>query len=250
MQSALSAREILSLSSWRTFQQNAQTRPKSTLPREESKGLSENILASAVLHGNQNPQNPKPQPEPETRLNGLSRQLQFEETLKLYGDPSRENKGLWTPGTDSKMPKGRNLNPLRARTSSRGRRAEAKERPPLKDEDYIKNTMEIPTAADYPDVPPELFTNPKIGVHNALQSIADFKPKLIPIRANALRCTLQCRVRSTAPIKVETEVVVGEGMNKVIILLFYQIDIQLTLRRNLPRRLHILICWLGIMRLV
>lgn len=240
MQSALSAREILALSSWRNFQQNAQTRPKSTLPRGESKELSENVFASAVLHGNHNPQNPKLQPE--TRLHGLSRHLQLEETLKLYRDPSGENKGLWTPGTDSKMPKGRNLNPSRARTPSRGRRAEAKERPPLKDEEYIKNSMEIPTAADYPDVPPELFTNPKQGVHNALQSIADFKPKLIPIRGNALRCTLQCRVRSTAPVKVETEVVVGEGMNKVIILLFYQMDIQLTLCRNLPRRLHILIC--------
>lgn len=240
MQSALSAREILALSSWRTFQQNAQTRPKSTLPREESKGLSENVFASAVLHGNHNPQNPKLQPE--TRLHGLSRQLKLEETLKLYGDPSGENKGLWIPGTDSKMPKGHNLNPSRARTPSRGRRAEAKERPPLKDEDYIKNSMEIPTAADYPDVPPELFTNPKQGVHNALQSIADLKPKLIPIRGNALRCTLRCRVRSTALVKVETEVVVGEGMNKVIILLFYQMNIQLILCRNLPRRLHILIC--------
>lgn len=218
MQSALNAREILALSSWRTFQQNEQTRPKSTLPREESKGPSENVFASAVLHGNQNPENPKPQPE--NRLHGLSRQLQLEETFKLYGDPSSENKGLWTPGTDSKTPNGRNLNPSRARTPSRGRRAEAKERPTLKDEDYIKNTMEIPTAADYPDVPPELFTNPKTGVHNALQSIADFQPKLISIRGNALRCTLRCRVRSTAPVKVETEVVVGEGMNKVIILLF------------------------------
>lgn len=248
MQSALSPREILALSSWRTFQQNAQTRPKSTLPREESKGLSENVFASAILHGNHNPQNPNPQSE--TRLHGLSRQLQLEETFKLYGDPSKENKGLRTPGTDSKMLKGRNLNPLRARTPSRGRRAEAKERPLLKDEDYIKNTMEIPSAADYPDVPPELFTNPKQGVHNALQSIADFKPKLIPIRGSALRCTLRCRFRSTAPVKVETEVVFGEGTNKVIILLFYQTDIQLTLYRNLPRRLHILICWLGIMRLV
>lgn len=212
MQSALNAREILALSSWRTFQQNEQTRPKSTLPREESKGLSENVFASAVLHGNQNPQNPKPQPE--NRLHGLSRQLQLEETFKLYGDPSSENKGLRTPGTDSKTPKGRNLNP------SRRRRAEAKERPPLKDEDYIKNTMEIPTAADYPDVPPELFANPKAGVHNALQFVADFRPRLISIRGNALRCTLRCRVRSTAPVKVETEVVVGEGMNKVITLLF------------------------------
>lgn len=217
MQSALNAREILALSSWRTFQKNEQTRPKSTLPTEESKGISENVYASAVLHGNQNPQNPKPQPE--NRLHGLSRQLQLEETFKLYGDPSSENKGLWTPETDSKTPKGRNLNSSRARTPSRGRRAEAKERPPLKDEDYIKNTMEIPTAADYPDVPPELFANPKAGVHNALQSIADFRPRLISIRGNALRCTLHCRVRSTAPVKVETEVVVGEGMNKVITLL-------------------------------
>lgn len=217
MQSALNAREILALSSWRTFQQNEQTRPKSTLPSEESKGLSENVFASAVLHGNQNPQNPKPQPE--NSLHGLSRQLQLEETFKLYGDPPSENEGLWTPGTDSKTPKGRNLYPSRARTPSRGRRAEAKERPPLKDEDYVKNTMEIPTAADYPDVPPELFANPKAGVHNALQSIADFRPRLISIRGNALRCTLRCRVRSTAPVKVETEVVVGEGMNKVITLL-------------------------------
>lgn len=218
MQSALNAREILALSSWRTFQQNKQTRPKSTLPREESKGLSENAFASAILHGNQNPQ--KPRPQPENRIRGLSRQLQLEETFKLYGNPSSENKGLSTPGTDSKMPKGRNLNPSRARTSSRGRRAEAKERPVLKDEDYIKNTMEIPTAADYPDVPPELFKNPKTGVLNSLQSIADFQPRLISIRGNALRCTLRCRVRSTALVKVETEVVVGEGMNKVITLLF------------------------------
>lgn len=218
MQSALNAREILALSSWRTFQQKEQTRPKSTLPREESKALSENVFASAVLHGNQNPENPKPQSE--NRLHGLSRQLQLEETFKLNGDPSSENKGLWTPGTDSKTPKGRNLNPSRARTPSRGRRAEAKEGPTLKDEDYIKNIMEIPTATDYPDVPPELFTNPKTGVHNALQSIADFQPRLISIRGNALRCTLRCRIRSTAPVKVEIEVVVGEGMNKVITLLF------------------------------
>lgn len=218
MQSALNAREILALSSWRTFQQNEQTRPKSTLAREESKGISENVFASAVLHGNQTPQNQKPQPE--NRLHGLSRQLQLEETFKIYGDLSSENKGLSTPKTDSKTPKGRDSNQSRARTPSRGRRAETKERPTLKDEDYIKNTMEIPTAADYPDVPPELFNNPKVGVHNALQSVADFRPQLISIRGNALRCTLRCRVRSTAPVKVETEVVVGEGMNKVITLLF------------------------------
>lgn len=217
MQSALNAREILALSSWRTFQQNEQTRLKSTLPSEESKGLSENVFASALLHGNQNPQNPKPPPE--NSLHCLSQQLQLEETFKLHGDPSSENEGLWTPGTDSKTPKGRNLYPSRARPPSRGRRAEAKERPLLKDEDYVKNTMEIPTAADYPDVPPELFANPKAGVHNALQSIADFRPRLISIRGNALRCTLRCRVRSTAPVKVDTEVVVGEGMNKVITLL-------------------------------
>lgn len=216
MQSALNARELLS--SWRTFQQNEQTRPKSTLPREESKGFSDNVFASAVLHGNQHPQSPKPQPE--NRLHGLSRHSQLEETFKLHGDPSGETKGLSKPGTDSKRPKGRNLKPSRARTPSRGRRAEAKESPTLKDEDYIRNTMEIPTAADYPDVPPELFKNPKIGVHNALQSIADFQPRLISIRGNALRCTLQCQVRSTDPVKVETEIVVGEGMNKVITLLF------------------------------
>lgn len=219
MQSALNAREILALSSWRTFQQNEQARPKSTLAGEESKGLSENVLASAVLHGNRTPQNQKP-PQPETRLHGLSRRLQLEETFKTYGDPSNEHKGLSTLRTDSKTPKGRNSSPSRARTPSRGRRAETKERPTLKDEDYIKNTMEIPTAADYPDVPPELFKNPKVGVHNALQSVADFRPQLISIRGNALRCTLRCRVRSTAPVKVETEVVVGEGMNKVIPMLF------------------------------
>lgn len=213
MQSALNAREILALSSWRTFQQNEQNRPKSTLTREESKGLSENVFASAVLHGNQSLQHPKAQSE--NRLHRLSQQLQLEETFNLYRDHSSEKNGLSTSGANTKTPKGRNSKPSRSRSPSRRRHAETKEGPTLRDEDYIKNTMEIPTAADYPDVPPELFQNPKVGVHNALQSIADFRPQLISIRGNALRCTLRCRVRSTAAIKVDTEVVVGEGMNKV-----------------------------------
>lgn len=224
MQSVRNAREILALSSWRTFQQNEQNRTKSTLTREESKGLSENAFASAVLHGNQQLQHPKPQPE--NRLHRLSRQLQLEETFNLHRDHSSENKGLSTPRLNSKKPEGRNSKPSRARTPSRvrtpsrRRHAESKERPTLKDEDYVKNSMEIPIAADYPDVPPEIFQNPKVGVHNALQSIADFRPRLVPIRGNALRCTLRCRVRSTAGVKVDTEVVVGEGMNKVITTLF------------------------------
>ena len=213
MQSALNAREIPALSSWRTFQHNEQNRPKSTLTREESKGLSENVFASAVLHGNQSLQHPKAQSE--NRLHGLSQQLQLEKTFNLYRDHSSENNGLSKSGANTKTPKGRNSKPSHSRTPSRRRHAETKEGPTLRDEDYIKNTMEIPTAADYPDVPPELFQNPKVGVHNALQSIADFRPQLISIRGNALRCTLRCRVRSTAAIKVDTEVVVGEGMNKV-----------------------------------
>lgn len=213
MQSALNAREILALSSWRTFQQNERNRTKSTLSREESKGLSENLFASAVLHGNQSLQQPKAQSE--TRLHGLSQQLQLGETFNLYRDHSSEKKGLSKSGPEARTSKGRNSKLSRSRTPSRRRHAETKEGPTLRDEDYIKSTMEIPTAADYPDVPPQLFQNPKVGVHNALQSIADFRPQLVSIRGNALRCTLRCRVRSTAAIKVDTEVVVGEGMNKV-----------------------------------
>lgn len=220
MQSALNAREILALSSCKTFQQNELNRPKSTLTREESKGLPENVFASAILHGNL--QHPKSQPEtpPIGHLQPNRDLDRVEETFKLYRDYSSENKGLSTPGANSTTPKGRNSNPSRARTPPRRRHAETKEGPTLKDEDYIKKTMEVPTAADYPEVPHELFQNPKAGVHNALQSIADFRPQLISIRGNALRCTLRCRVRSTAGVKANTEVVIGEGMNKVITLLF------------------------------
>lgn len=218
MQSVLHAREILALSSWRTFQQNEQNRPKSTSTREESKGLSENAFASAVLHGNRGLQQPTPQPE--NHIHGLSRQLELEETLSLYRDHSCERDVLSTRGVNSKTLERRNSKPSRTRTPSRRRHVETKEGLMLKDVEYIKNTMEIPTAADYPDVPPELFQNPKSGVHNALQSIADFRPQLVSIRGNALRCTLRCRVRSTAEVKVDTEVVVGEGMNKVITTIF------------------------------
>lgn len=85
---------------------------------------------------------------------------------------------------------------------------------PFKDESYIRSTMHVPSPQEYPELPPELFVNPKPVLHNVIQGAGHILSEYAPMTGKsrgAFRCTLTCEFYGV----LESITVVGEGINKV-----------------------------------
>ena len=80
---------------------------------------------------------------------------------------------------------------------------------PLKDEAYIRSSMHVPTARDYPDAPRKLFKMPKSGLHDMLQGTVEMTSTFMLLSSNAFKCTL------SFDSQAQKEVVEGEGKSKV-----------------------------------
>jgi len=121
---------------------------------------------------------------------------------------------------------------------ARRRRMEPTSTAPLKDADYMRRTMRVPTIEDYPMLKHTFFANPKEQLHNALQGSGKFRTNFAGMGQDLFRCTVSCTFSSSEP----AEVVTGEGRSKVLI--FKVKDVQL-LRgsRNLQRMLLLCIYW-------
>lgn len=85
---------------------------------------------------------------------------------------------------------------------------------PLKDESYIRSTMHVPSPQEYPELPSELFVNPKPVLHDVIQGAGHILSEFASIAgksAGGHRCTLTCESYGT----FESITAVGEGTNKV-----------------------------------
>lgn len=165
------------------------------------------------------------QTRPESTAHHISR-LQEEELLKsadlLFSRSSRSKsvKGLDTNKRTSQMPKRRiekspgPLEPPPARRRLRETSPSASA-PVLKDISYIHRTLVVPTAKDYPHLPPSLFSRPKEGLNNAFQGFTKFKCN-ISSDGNRTYPIFRCEV--SLPNDDDTEVIatlIGEGRTKV-----------------------------------
>lgn len=93
------------------------------------------------------------------------------------------------------------------------RRTEPNSTARLKDAEYIRGTMRVPTTKDYPMLKATFFANPKEQLHNALQGSGKIQTNFISIGQDLFRCTITCTLSSSEP----AEVVTGEGRSKVCI---------------------------------
>ena len=107
----------------------------------------------------------------------------------------------------------------------------------LKDAEYIRDHFEVPTAEDYPDAPPALFSNfPKGHFHNLTQGLAQVHSDFSSLGVIGAECTLTCVV-------VENSFVVkAEGTNKVGDLCSSK-PVRLTICRNLLKTRRIYSWW-------
>lgn len=99
------------------------------------------------------------------------------------------------------------VRPAQNRRGRRGRR-ETEHGIELQDENYLRHHMHVPTALDYPKLPPKLFKSPK----SLLREIRG-KSKSVFSRIGerqGFRCRLKCKLNE------QQEDFVGEGQSKVL----------------------------------
>ena len=79
----------------------------------------------------------------------------------------------------------------------------------LKDEAYIRRTIHIPTAQDYPQAPEGIFKAPKLAITNGIQGLATMRSQFVELASDVWRCTLSYESAS------HNQVVEAEGRSKV-----------------------------------
>ena len=200
---------LRSLRAWRQYEQ---ARPKSTL--QEANGHNDNERAAAVLHGRVSQHSSSYQDHSHAiapaSLQENKRQVDFSDP-----DPSPQS-----------HPANRKNHSFRLIPQSQGKKRKAashpEERPPrrnrqqqshipnnLKDEAYVRRTMHVPTAQDYPQAPKGIFKAPKETITNGIQGLATMRSNFTSLAKDIWRCTLSYESAS------HTEVVEGEGRSKV-----------------------------------
>ncbi len=233
MPTPLNPREVLAVHSWRSFQQNEQSRTKSTSAAQLAKTWDENALA--VLHGGQRTQQPNFQPikPPGNNHPQINRAYQENsnrqsEVLSRISPQSGRRESTRSSKGGHGEEHGRER--ARANTSQVLKRGASRHRSPalpsarrplsgpntesinqLKDENYIRDTMYVPTAKDYPGIRSSIFANLKSSMRDAMQSNAEFQSGFSMIGRDAFRCTLTCKFIQ----ELQSEVVIGEGRTKV-----------------------------------
>jgi len=213
---------------------------------QDSLRSSDDPRASAVLHGRRRPAPQSQRSSNHDRsakesppLHQNTSQLQQSQRTKAQRgsvDTHSRNSNPNSISRGGKRQRGAEM--LGDPRPARRRRMEPTSTAPLKDADYMRRTMRVPTIEDYPMLKHTFFANPKEQLHNALQGSGKFRTNFAGMGQDLFRCTVSCTFSSSEP----AEVVTGEGRSKVLI--FKVKDVQL-LRgsRNLQRMLLLCIYW-------
>ena len=98
------------------------------------------------------------------------------------------------------------------RPAQRSRRQDYQGSRALKDEAYIRRTMHVPTAQDYPQVPLGIFKTPKESIVNGIQGLATMRSNFVELTKDVWRCTLFYDSAS------RNDVVEAEGRSKVCLI--------------------------------
>ena len=81
----------------------------------------------------------------------------------------------------------------------------------LKDEDYLRTRMPIPTAIDYPELGPEIFKFPRLPLQHAFGGAKYLFPNFSTIEGSqAFRCVIRFTLNE------ERLVCIGESQRKVL----------------------------------
>lgn len=218
MPNALNARETLSLQFWRDPGKLHQNRPSSSTQQARRPTNAKDERTSAILHGGQRLQHVGLHPG-ESLSNTLSPSQVLHATLQQRKGSGKRRKPSHT-GPDPRSSPGRPdvpkqrakkapaVRPAQNRRGRRGRReTETEHAIELKDENYLRNHMHVPTAVEYPEIPPRLFESPR----SLLREIrGKSKPVFSRIgERQGFRCKLKCKLNELQ------EVFVGEGQDKV-----------------------------------
>jgi len=80
----------------------------------------------------------------------------------------------------------------------------------MQDEEFMRQTMELPTKEEYPDLPQGILDSPKPMLHNMVQGLMRLHSSFIQKGGQHLRCHAFCTIPDRERIEV-----IGEGKNKV-----------------------------------
>ena len=186
---------------------------------QESLRSSDDPRASAVLHGRRLPA-PQPQnlPTHEKSAKGPpplhQNTLQSQQSQRTKAQPGNVDTHSRNGNRHITSRGGKRHREAEMHGDSRParrRRTEPNSTAPLKDAEYIRRTMRVPTIQDYPMLKQTFFTNPKEQLHNALQGSGKVRTNFTSIGQDLFRCTISCTLSSSEP----AEVVTGEGRSKV-----------------------------------
>jgi hypothetical protein len=218
MPSTISRRDLIASNSWRDPNMSFQRQASTAYDLLRS---SDDPRASAILHGRRRPALQPPHPSNHDRSAKESPSL-HQNTSK----PQQPQRIKAHPGSADTHPRNGNRNSIsrggkRQREAemlgdsrpARRRRTEPTSAAPLKDAEYIRRTMRVPTIHDYSMLKQTFFANPKEQLHNALQGSGKIRTNFTGIGQDLFRCTVSCTLSSSEP----AEVVAGEGRSKVFI---------------------------------
>jgi len=218
MPSTIPRRDLIASTSWRDPNMSSQ-RQASTA--HDSLRSSDDFRASAILHGRR-----RPALQPSHPLNHEKSAKKSPSLNQNTSEPQQPQRTKAHPGSADTHSRIGNRNSIsrggkRQREAemlgdsrpARRRRTEPNSAAPLKDAEYIRRTMRVPTIHDYPMLKQTFFANPKEQLHNALQGSGKIRTNFTSIGQDLFRCTVSCTLSTSEP----AEVVIGEGRSKVFI---------------------------------
>jgi len=207
---------------------------------------SDDPRASAILLGRKRPATQSPHPSIHERSareslplhQNTSQPQQPQRTKAQRGSVNTHSRNGNQNSTSRGGKRHREAEMLGEARPARRRRTEPTSTAPLKDAEYIRRTMRVPTTHDYPMLKQTFFANPKEQLHNALQGSGNIRTNFIGIGQDLFRCTVSCTFSPSEP----AEVVTGEGRSKVFVFKVQGVQL-LRGSRNLQRMLLLCICW-------
>lgn len=119
--------------------------------------------------------------------------------------PPEKAKQRWSGSSSSR----RNARPAKPAKSAKPAARQRANAPQLKDEAYIRSTMNMPTPKEYPDAPKDVFKHPKSAFYNIAGGFSECRSELTALAAGAYQCTAYYKSAT------HNQVVIGEGRTKV-----------------------------------
>ena len=226
MPSALSSREILALQSWRDPRSLQQNRLKSTA--HEVRGRDDGTLPSALLYGGTKLSRADPKSQTQSSNEASIPSVNPPSQAQVVSYMEQHFQQSSSPQSSSQW-RNRNEGFSKSTHKLSKRRAEQSPVPPpaqrlrgavqsrfngeLKDEAYIRKNVSLPTAGEYPRLPPLLFSDLKVTLYSALQRVAMTRSEIVQLgRDGVFRCTLKCKFH----VHEQSLDVMGEGRSKVV----------------------------------